>query len=151
NEIDAPLVLPYEALPDTETSYCTKQALSPEQCMIETGVNNVLGMRRIETLYDPADPRILNAPECKAPFQCTEVRLEMSSFWSRSTGSEVDLVPEPFGKRYDLGPQGDQYGGYQITDGSTYAPQMLWEMAHYCDSRFPSNGDAQDPVCYGDY
>ncbi len=151
NEIDAALVLPYEALPDAEKQYCAKAGLSNEDCMIETGVNNVLGIHRIETLYDPADSRIANAPECKAPYQCTEVKLELSSFWSRSTGSTVDLVPEPFGQRVDLGPTGDNYGGYQITDGSTYAPQLQWELAHYCDSRFPANGDAQDPVCYGDY
>ena len=44
------------------------------------------------------------------------------------------------------------YYGYVITDGSTYAPQMPWYMAHYCDSLFPNNAnDVQDPVCYGDY
>jgi CxxC motif-containing protein (DUF1111 family) len=151
NEIDAPLILPYEALSGPERTFCTTHNMSPDDCMIELGINNILGMHRIETLYDPTDRRIANAPECKAPFQCTEVRLELSSFWTRSTGSAVALVPEPFGRRYDLGPMGDVYGGYQITDGSTYAPQMLWEMAHYCDSKFPSNGDTQDPVCYGDY
>ena len=39
-----------------------------------------------------------------------------------------------------------------ITDGSTYAPQMPWYMAHYCDLQFgPNDNDVQDPVCYGDY
>ena len=44
------------------------------------------------------------------------------------------------------------YGGYVITDGSTYAPQMPWYMAHYCDACFATpTKDVQDPVCYGDY
>src|SRR5271163_739221 len=47
---------------------------------------------------------------------------------------------------------GVYYPGYVITDGSTYAPQMPWYMAHYCDSQFgPGANDVQDPVCYGDY
>ncbi len=44
------------------------------------------------------------------------------------------------------------YGGYVITDGTTYAPQLPWYMSHYCDSQFPKGAlDAQDVVCYGDY
>jgi hypothetical protein len=51
-----------------------------------------------------------------------------------------------------MAPGNDFYGGYTITDGSTYAPQMPWYMAHYCDSFFPDTAnDVQDPVCYGDY
>ena len=47
---------------------------------------------------------------------------------------------------------GVYYPGYVITDGTTYAPQMPWYMAHYCDSQFvPGANDMQDPVCYGDY
>lgn len=151
NEIDVPLVLPYEALASAEKTFCSGRNLGEEDCMIETGVLNILGYHRIDTLYDPDDERIRNAAECKAPYQCTEVRLEVSKFRVRSTGQGVELLPQPLGKRYDLGPNGDDYGGFQITDGSTYAPQMLWEMAHYCDSQWSPNVDMQDAVCYADY
>ena len=153
NEIVVPLILPYEVLPDAEKTFCStrKPPLSAEDCMIETGVINILGMQRIETLYDPTDERIAKADVCKAPYQCTEVRLEVSMLQARSSGSDVTIVPAKFGKRYNLGPFGDDYGGFQITDGSTYAPQMLWEMSHYCDSRWAGDTDMQDPVCYADY
>jgi hypothetical protein len=42
NEIDEALVLPYEALGANELLYCTNNMLSPEDCMIETGVNSIL-------------------------------------------------------------------------------------------------------------
>jgi len=148
NEIDVPLILPYDALPDAEKAFCTGRNLGQEDCMIETGVINILGYFRVDTRYDPADEKIADAPECKAPSQCTEVRLEVSNFRAQSTGSDVALVPQPFGDRSKPLPQ---YGGFQITDGNTFAPQMLWEMSHYCDSRFGRANDMQDPVCYGDY
>lgn len=148
NEIDVPLMFPYEVLPQAARDYCDNHnpRLDEEACMIETGVGNILGYHRIDTLYDPNDPKIKNAAECAAPNQCTEVRLEVSNFLARSTGSAVALVPETIGSFVKQ----PVYGGFYITDGSTYAPQMLWEMSHYCDSKF-SLGDMQDPVCYGDY
>lgn len=145
NEIDVPLIFPYEVLPQADKDYCSSHKLSEESCMIETGVGNILGYHRIDTLYDPNDDRIRSAGECTAPYQCIEVRLEISNFMSRVTGSSVALQPEVIGS---FGKEG--YGGFQITDGTTYAPQMLWEMSHYCDSKF-RQGDIQDPVCYGDY
>ena len=114
--------------------------------MIEAGVANVLGYHRFDSLYDTGDDHIIKAAECAAPNKCTEVRLEVSNFFSRSTGLAISLQPEVIGKFA----QQPVYGGFYITDGSTYAPQMLWEMSHYCDSKF-ALGDMQDPVCYGDY
>ena len=151
NEIDQALILPYDALGDAEKALCAKRRLAPEDCMLELGVNNILGMLRTDTLYAAQDPRIQAAKECQDPLlPCIEVKLTLSSFWSRSTGSAVALQPRPFGKE----PQdaNGYYGGYTITDGSSYAPQMPWYLAHYCDALFPKGvNDVQDPVCYGDY
>lgn len=151
NEIDEALVLPYDALGDAEKALCSARKLSPEDCMLELGVNNILGIHRTDTPYAATDPQIQAATECRdATLPCVEVRLSLSSFWTRSTGSDVALLPRPFGKE----PQdaNGYYGGYSITDGSTYAPQMPWYLAHYCDSQFAGNtSDVQDPVCYGDY
>lgn len=154
NEIDEALVLPYDALGEAEKAFCTAHHLKQEDCMLELGVNNILGMLRTDTPYAAQDPKIKAAPECQDPLlPCIEVKLELSSFWSRAQNSQAALLPRPFGKepaerRNNL----DYYGGYTITDGSTYAPQMPWYMAHYCDSTFaPGALDVQDPVCYGDY
>ena len=118
--------------------------------MLELGINNVLGTLRTDTLYNPQQTKITDAQECKDPtIPCIEVMLELSSFWTRSNGSGPELQQRPFGTEP---PNNDFYGGYTITDGSTYAPQMPWYMAHYCDSFFPDTAkDVQDPVCYGDY
>ena len=149
NEIDEALVLPYEALGEPEKKFCTDHKLTPEDCMLELGINNVLGTLRTDTLYNPQGAKIRNAKECQDPtLPCIEVELELSSFWTRRKGSGAELQPRPFGKEP---PTNDFYGGYTITDGTTYAPQMPWYMAHYCDSFFPQGPDAQDPVCYGDY
>ena len=150
NEIDEALILPYEALGDQEKTFCTNHKLTPEDCMLELGINNVLGTLRTDTLYNPQQTKITDAQECKDPtLPCIEVMLELSSFWTRSNGSGPELQQRPFGTEP---PNNDFYGGYTITDGSTYAPQMPWYMAHYCDSLFPNNvNDVQDPVCYGDY
>jgi CxxC motif-containing protein (DUF1111 family) len=153
NEIDEALILPYEALGPNEIAYCenAKPKLTPEQCMVEIGVNNVLGMLRTDTLYDPTDPKIIAANECPPRGRpCIEVMLELSSFWTRSAGSVVELQARPLGTEPQRDPYNAYYGGYVITDGSTYGPQMPWYMAHYCDSKFPGS-DVQDPVCYGDY
>jgi CxxC motif-containing protein (DUF1111 family) len=151
NEIDEALVLPYDALGEKEKAFCDRHNVSQEECMLELGINNILGMRRTDTLYHPQDPRIESARECQDPtLPCIEVALELSSFWTRSTPSGIELQPRPFGKE-PADPEGF-YDGYVITDGSTYAPQMPWYMAHYCDSLFPPHvKDVQDPVCYGDY
>jgi CxxC motif-containing protein (DUF1111 family) len=144
NEINEPLVLPYEALGADDKTFCTAQKLTtPEACMLEVAVVNVLATLRTDSLYDPQDTKILAASECKRDLTlpCIEVKLELSSRWTRGTGV---LQPRPFGK------DPENTGGATITDGTTYAPQMLWDMAHYCDAFFPQ-GDAQDPVCYGDY
>ena len=161
NEIDEALVLPYEALGDQEKTFCTNHKLTPEDCMLELGINNVLGALRTDTLYNPQQTKITDAQECKDPtLPCIEVMLELSSFWTRSTGSGPALQPRPFGNEPPIAPPikppvtdaAVYYGGYTITDGSTYAPQMPWYMAHYCDSFFPVTAkDVQDPVCYGDY
>ncbi len=129
--------------------------------MIELGVVNVLGTRRIDTLYDPDDPKLsqANAPECKkdSTQPCIEVLLELSSFWTRVStsqvaGGEIALVARKFGKEPPVTDGGIQtYGGHVITDGSTYAPQMPWYMSHYCQSTVPRQCGYQDPVCYADY
>ena len=46
NEIDEALVLPYDALGENEKTYCKNKKLSPEDCMIETGINSILGAYR---------------------------------------------------------------------------------------------------------
>jgi CxxC motif-containing protein (DUF1111 family) len=151
NEIDEALILPYDALGADEKSFCAKHNMAQEDCMLELGINNILGVQRTDTLYDPHHSRIETAPECQdASLPCIEVALELSSFWTRSSPSGIELQPRPFGTE----PQDANgfYGGYTITDGSTYAPQMPWYMAHYCDSLFSAAAnDVQDPVCYGDY
>jgi CxxC motif-containing protein (DUF1111 family) len=144
NEIVTPMIFPYEVLPSEAVTYCNGLNMSQEDCMIETGVANILGYHRFDTFYDPDNDKIMNAG-CKASSQCIEVRLEISNYRARVTGSSVTLEPEVIGKYVDQ----PVYGGFYITDGSTYAQQVLWEMSHYCDSTWPS--DMQDPVCYGDY
>ena len=155
NEIDEALILPYDALPALEKTFCTNNQLTPEACMIETGINNILGTQRTDTPYSTTDPKIMAATECQQSPPCIEVKLELSSFWTRSTGSAITLQQRPFGTEppTQSNPGGyPYYGGYAITDGTTYAPQMPWYMAHYCDSLFgPHDNDVQDPVCYGDY
>src|SRR5262245_56512663 len=88
NEIDEALVLPYEALGEDEKTFCTNHKLTPEDCMLELGINNVLGTCRTDRLYNPQQTEIRDAQECKDPtLPCIEVKLELSSFWTRSTGS----------------------------------------------------------------
>ncbi len=151
NEIDQALVLPYDALGDAEKALCTTLNLTQEDCMLELGVNNVLGILRTDTLYAVNDPKILAAKECQDPsLPCIEVQLRLSSFWTRSSGGAVALLPRPLGT--EPPDANGYYGGYSVTDGSTYAPQMPWYTAHYCSSQFPVGvNDVQDPVCYGDY
>jgi CxxC motif-containing protein (DUF1111 family) len=148
NEINEPLVLPYEALkllPPADTKLCTDNKLGEEACMLEVGVVNVLATLRTDSLYDPTDTKIAGAAECQRDptLPCIEVKLELSSRWTRGTGV---LQPRPYGTE----PMPNNRDGAAITDGNTYAPQMLWEMSHYCDAFFKT-GDSQDPVCYADY
>lgn len=76
--------------------------------------------------------------------------MTLSSFWARSANDAPALLARPFGT--EPPDSRNAYGGYTVTDGSTYAPQMPWYMAHYCSSQFPVGvNDVQDPVCYGDY
>jgi CxxC motif-containing protein (DUF1111 family) len=156
NEIDVALVLPYDALPPAEKDFCTREKLTEQQCMIEIGIVNVLGTNRIDTPYDPADP-LFKPDECKdAALPCIEVKLDLSSFWTRSAagGTTVELQRRMFGKDPPQPPDSSndpKTRGYAITDGSTYAPQMGWFTSHYCDLLFPDSVDVQDPVCYADY
>src|SRR6516165_1905396 len=55
NEIDEALVLPYDALPDKEKAFCSTRNIKQEECMLELGINNVLGIHRTDTLYQPQD------------------------------------------------------------------------------------------------
>jgi hypothetical protein len=52
NRIDVPLVLPYEALGEQEKAFCAnhRPPLTPEECMLETGINNIPGTLE-STLY----------------------------------------------------------------------------------------------------
>lgn len=144
NQINQAIVMPYGALGKTETDFCSTKGYSEAKCMIELGITNVLGVWRTDTPYDPADARIM-AADCKA-VPCIEVKLELSSWYSRVEDSQVKLAMRMFG---DLA-KPPTYGGIVFTDGSTYAPQMPWYMSHYCDSQLKGT-DVQDPVCYGDY
>jgi hypothetical protein len=200
NEVDEAFVLPYAALPPQNVTYCTN-SMGPQptgpagqtwqaRCMIETGINNIVGVLRTDTLYNPMDPLITAARRCVPnfsvanptpcpkttvtycppnaadPLACIEVKLALSMFWTRSDDAAnrtLTLDPMPFGTE----PNGEcpppspvppncipraYYGGYVITDGSTYVPQMPWYMSHYCDAQFlAGTADAQDAVCYGDY
>jgi hypothetical protein len=156
NEIDEALVLPYEALGDNEKAFCNNPTELPQQaaCMIETGINSILGTYRIDTPYDQTADKIKAATYCKSTSHpssqpCIEVKLALAMFWTRSdpAGSVLQLQPRPFG---DDTKQEPNYGGYVITDGTAYAPQMPWYMSHYCEAGFTA-GDGLDPVCYADY
>src|SRR5271169_6587073 len=52
NEIDEALVLPYGALVALGRNCAS---YTPERCMIETGINNMLGISRTDIPYDPAN------------------------------------------------------------------------------------------------
>jgi hypothetical protein len=181
NEIDEALVLPYAALPAENVTYCTN-TMGPQptgtagqtwqaRCMIETGINGIMGIDRTDTLYDynnanttiktatrclpnppnygvPCNKTLLYCQDPSLPnsLPCIEVKLALSMYWNR--GSDA-VVQRPIGTEPPISPS--NYGGYVITDGTTYAPQMPWYMSHYCDSLFTTGNDALDAVCYGDY
>jgi len=156
NQIDVPLVFPYDALGVSETTWCKNQGLNKRaDCMLEIGVTNILGMLRTDTLYAPDDTRIRAAKECEdQTLPCIEVKLELSNFWTSSENGMRKLGPRLFGTEPPTKPLfgTNVYGGYVVTDGQTYASQMPWYMAHYCDLSFSATAnDVLDPVCYGDY
>jgi hypothetical protein len=122
--------------------------------MIETGINSILGTYRTDTPYDQTADKIKAATYCKSTSHpssqpCIEVKLALAMFWTRSdvAGSVLQLHPRPFGDDTKAEPN---YGGYVISDGTAYAPQMPWYMSHYCEAGF-TLGDGLDPVCYADY
>ena len=41
-----------------DPAFCTNSKLTQEDCMIETGINNILGTLRTDTPYNPLDPKI---------------------------------------------------------------------------------------------
>jgi CxxC motif-containing protein (DUF1111 family) len=153
NEINVPIVLPYDALEQNEKDYCRTHNLGEPACMLEVGIVNILGAHRTDTLYDPdwqnsEGKKIKDIPECNKGQPCVEVRLDLSSFWTRTEQGVLKTRPRPFGTKNGSGD--GEWGGYAINDGSTYASQFPWYMSHYCDAFYPG-GDTQDPVCYGDY
>jgi hypothetical protein len=96
-----------------------------------------------------------NCPDTSFPSQpqpCIEVKLQIASYWTRSyDGTTLNLLQRPIGDECCGHLNDKNFGGFVITDGTTFAPQMPWYMSHYCDSLFLPNEDALDAVCYGDY
>ena len=155
NQIDEPIVLPYLALPQADRDFCTRHQMSNQDCMLEVGVTNILGMQRTDRLYDattpsaPSKPTVKDAPECQDPtLPCIEVKLTVANYHFASKGDAIARVSYVFGNDQ---PVGGVYGGYNINDGTTFAPQLPWYMSHYCDAMFEKERDFNDPVCYGDY
>jgi CxxC motif-containing protein (DUF1111 family) len=156
NQLDEAIIMPYGARPQADRVFCTSKKLSPADCMIEVGVNNVLGMQRVDTPYAPF-PQNKVPDECKDASQpCIEVLLHLSNFYAKSSGGNVALAKRVFGPA--LPDSRGDFSAYTVSDGSTYAPQMPWFTAHYCENMFkafPSKPkeipDIQDPVCYADY
>jgi len=151
NQIDEAIIMPFKALDIESQKHCTSLGWNEARCMLEVGVNNILGMRRTDRPYDPTKdstptkPGVKDAAECKdATLPCIEVMLTVANYYYTKVGDGIDRVSRVFGS--DQPP----YPGYNITDGTTYAPQMPWYMSHYCDAMF-TGGDFLDPVCYGDY
>ena len=63
NQIDQPNRLPYEALgPDARKLCFRDRKMSDEDCMVELGVNNIVGMYRTDTPYSPTDQKISRTP-----------------------------------------------------------------------------------------
>jgi CxxC motif-containing protein (DUF1111 family) len=213
NEFDEALVLPFAAVQGLEGTvawngktiqnikYCTTlfgpQPTNPvalqtwqARCMIETGINNIVGTLRTDTPYVSNDPLITAAKRCQPPaslvpvydtvntslvvsFKCSspnppsncpdlsvpsfpqpciEVQLQLASYWTRSyDGTTLNLEQRPIGDECCGNLGTFNFGGFVLTDGTTYAPQFPWYMSHYCDSLFPQNIDVQDAVCYADY
>ena len=145
------IVLPYAALGANSRFIVRRTNLSQPACMIETGIVNILGTLRTDTPYNPKMKKSKTLPNARMAFHASKSSWQLSSFSTQIAGAKVELQARKFGTEPPQAPYGANYGGYVITDGSTYAPQMPWYMAHYCDPPFPDNTDAQDPVCYADY
>jgi hypothetical protein len=132
NEIDEAYMLPYGALPPQNQTYCNNQnpKLSQARCMIETGINSIVGIQRSDTLYKSDNPLILAATRCQPNFNpatpcaktlkycldssvpCTEVKLAVSMFWTRSDDAAqktLTLDPRPIGRE----PQGCAGGAHE--------------------------------------
>ena len=159
NEIDEALVLPYEALGAKEKDFCTSQNLKPEDCMLELGINNILGTLRTDTRYDPQDPKIKAAKECQDPSpsmhrsQVGVVQLLDSQHRLRYRTAAASVWNGTGSQRwFESCRQATFTAGTPSRTAARTRPQMPWYMAHYCDSLFPPTAkDVQDPVCYGDY
>jgi hypothetical protein len=121
--------------------------------MIEIGVTNIVGTYRIDTKYDPDDPKIKDAKYCADPkLPCIEVKLEVSNWWAQPSGSTLTpgvntLNKQLFGNEKGRA-TGDYDAGFVLTDASVYALQMPWYVPLL---RFTVERDSQDPVCYADY
>src|ERR671913_606641 len=77
NKIDVAIILPYDVLrPHAKTACSTAKPvpLTEEQCMIEIGVTNIVGTYRIDTKYDPDDPKIMDAKIGDTPY-CRDATL----------------------------------------------------------------------------
>jgi hypothetical protein len=134
---------------DNEKLFCNNykpMPLSPEDCMIEVGIVNILGTYRTDTPYDTSDPKIQAAQRCQTNSltppcattklcldtqPCIQVKLALAMFWTRSTGQCFNTVltppclqARPFGND-TLNNGAGPYQGYVVTDASTYAPQCL--------------------------
>ena len=118
NKIDIAIVLPYDVLrPDAKTA-CTSAGLTPEQCMIEIGVSNIMGTLRTDTPYDSDDARSKGGTYCKdnadpkdTKLPCIEVKLELSNFWAQPEGKTLPpntntLNPQVFGFERVAGEKG---------------------------------------------
>ena len=171
NELDEALILPYDALPQANKDWCTANKKTNPQCMIETGVNSIIGIARTDTLYDfkssaaiqnakrcPPNPASYDVPctpsdlYCQNPnnpsdptrpnsLPCIEVKLSVSMYWNR--GNNV-MVQRLIG---DEPPTATS--GFVLTDGTNYAPQMPWYMSHNCYSQLAAG--PLSVVCYADY
>ena len=140
NTIDQPFVLPYKALPAAIQSTCQMEHLDDPECMIKYGIVNILGIERTDTLYKKSNT--LNCDDC--------VQVKLSLYKFNTQGENGAKQANIMGSEHP-GQDLKNYGGYVITDGTTYAPQLPFYMAHYCDKDFPANKDLRDPVCYADY
>jgi hypothetical protein len=133
-------------LPNDPLITAAKKCQPPDHLVpVENPAGNVLSF----TCSNPSSPS--NCPDASSspPQPCIEVKLQLASYWSRShDGKTLALEQRPIGDE-SLG-RGN-YGGFVLTDGTTFAPQMPWYMSHYCDSLFPGNADVNDATCYADY
>src|SRR5262245_35744307 len=73
NEIDQGIIMPFVAMAPAEQSYCTSKGWTGDnvgRCMIEVGVNNIIGVLRTDSLYDPKAPLIKAATYCTKDTPC---------------------------------------------------------------------------------